>query len=76
MKRMVIGRSPECDWVVDDKYASPRHAALVQREDGSVWLEDLGSTNITRLNGMQVWQPMPVRPGDTIRVGRTDLTVP
>lgn len=76
MKRLVIGRAADCDWVVDDEYASPRHAALVQRSDGSVWLEDLGSTNTTQLNGAKVWAPTPVRSGDTIRVGRTNLTVP
>lgn len=76
MRNLTIGRSPSCDFVVDDVYASQIHASLTQREDGSVWLRDEGSINGTKLNGQTVWGSARVYSGDVIRVGRTEVTVP
>ena len=42
------------------------------RRDG-VWLEDVGSTNGTAVNGVLIEQPRKLSPGDVIRIGETDL---
>jgi pSer/pThr/pTyr-binding forkhead associated (FHA) protein len=70
--RIVIGRDPSCDVVVDDLYASPRHAAIMH-EAGMWWVRDLGSTNGTHLDGCRLRAPTPFGRAATIRVGRTDL---
>lgn len=75
---VVIGRADTCDLRIDDEYASPRHAAITRRPDGSYWVEDLGSTNGTRVIrggglGAKVYGPMLLLPGDIIRVGRTPI---
>jgi hypothetical protein len=70
---LTIGRSRENDVSLDaDEFASSRHARVEPRRDG-VWLEDVGSTNGTFLNGAQVRRPRRLTPGDVIRVGETDL---
>ena len=59
---LVIGRHPSCDVVLDADTVSRRHARLVFR-DGSWILQDLDSTNGTRLNGHPVGR-CRLRPGD------------
>ncbi|HEX5450645.1 MAG TPA: FHA domain-containing protein [Gaiellaceae bacterium] len=56
----------------DDEYASTRHARIEPRHDG-VWVDDIGSTNGTFVNGIRVTRPRRLAPGDVIRVGETDL---
>jgi hypothetical protein len=63
-----IGRSRDCEIVVDDANVSRRHAELRQR-GGSWVLTDLGSTNGTRLDGRRIERPEPLEPGDRIEVG-------
>jgi len=80
--RWVLGRAEDCDIRVNDKYASPRHCRIVAAESGLVTVEDLGSTNGTRLRppgagghgGVRVLGPTPIRVGDVIQIGRTDIT--
>jgi pSer/pThr/pTyr-binding forkhead associated (FHA) protein len=68
-----LGRSRECDIVVEDANVSRRHAEL--RPRGSAWvLSDLGSTNGTRLNGRAIHTPEVVQPGDEIEVGSSLIT--
>jgi predicted component of type VI protein secretion system len=70
--RAVIGRSRDCDVVVSDPNVSRRHAEVRHGEDG--WsVIDLDSTNGVKVNGRRVDQA-PLRPGDRIRIGVTDLT--
>ena len=74
MKEFIIGRSPDADIRIEtDPYVSPRHARAWQDEYGSVWVEDLGSTNGTRVNGARVITRTRIYPGDVVSVGRTDL---
>jgi pSer/pThr/pTyr-binding forkhead associated (FHA) protein len=56
----------------DDEYASTRHARVEPRRDG-VWVEDIGSTNGTFVNGIRLTRERKLAPGDVVRVGETDL---
>jgi hypothetical protein len=70
---VTIGRSAQNDVALDeDEFASASHARVQPRQDG-VWLEDVGSTNGTFLNGVKVSRPRKLTPGDLVRVGETDL---
>ena len=68
----VIGRSRECDIVLDDSNVSRRHAELHPDLDG--WtIGDLGSTNGVRVNGRRIEHREPLQPGDRIDLGATTL---
>ena len=56
----LIGRSPECALVLDDDYASGRHARIHQADDGSWLVEDLRSTNGTYLGATRLTEPREV----------------
>lgn len=67
-----IGRSRDCDIVLEDSSISRRHAEL--RPGGQGWMiEDLGSTNGVRVNGNTVHGPQEVRTGDRIEIGSTEM---
>ena len=71
--QLTIGRGNQNDIAIaTDEYASARHARFEPRQDG-VWVQDLGSTNGTYLNGARLEHPRLLSPGDVIRVGETDL---
>jgi hypothetical protein len=68
-----VGRGTTNDLQLErDEYASTRHARIEPRADG-VWLEDVGSTNGTFVNGIKLTQPRKLVPGDVVRIGSTDL---
>jgi pSer/pThr/pTyr-binding forkhead associated (FHA) protein len=69
---ITIGRGHENDIPLDDDFASTRHARIEPRKDG-VWIEDVGSTNGTAVNGVDVTRPQKLVPGDVVRIGQTDL---
>ncbi|QGN58618.1 FHA domain-containing protein [Nostocoides sp. HKS02] len=66
----VIGRNPECALVLDDDFASGRHARIFHR-DGAWFVEDLGSTNGTYLGAERLTNPTRVEAGSTLRIGKT-----
>ncbi len=68
----VIGRSASAQVVLPDEFVSQRHARLVAR-GGRYWIEDLGSTNGTYLNGQRIEAPAPLVDGDLLRLGTTTL---
>ncbi len=71
----IVGRSPDCALHLDhDDYVSSRHAQITPVADG-VWVEDLGSTNGTFVNGAQVTSARLVHAGELIRIGETQLRV-
>ena len=71
-RRVVIGRSRDCDIQLADANVSRRHAELRQ-EGASYWIVDLGSTNGLEVNGKRV-RRAKLRSGDTFTVGSTELT--
>jgi hypothetical protein len=67
-----LGRDVNNTIVVDDPFASADHAALTFR--GRTWyVEDLGSTNGTFVNGSQVDGVAPVAFGDELQIGQVRL---
>ncbi|HXF22771.1 MAG TPA: FHA domain-containing protein [Streptosporangiaceae bacterium] len=71
-QQITIGRSNDATLVLNDDYASSRHARLFP-QDGQWIVEDLGSTNGTYLDRQKVTQPIPVPTGVPIRIGKTVL---
>jgi pSer/pThr/pTyr-binding forkhead associated (FHA) protein len=70
---LTVGRGPQNDVTLEgDDYASARHARIEPRRDG-VWVEDIGSTNGTFLNGIKLTRERKLTPGDVVRVGETEL---
>ena len=70
---VTVGRDAQSDLPLGkDDYVSVRHARFEPRQDG-VWIQDLGSTNGTFVNGDRIEAPQRLRPGDVIRIGQTDL---
>ena len=70
---LTIGRGAQNDVALEgDEFASARHVRVEPRADG-VWVQDLGSTNGTFVNGILIEQPRRLEPGDVLRVGETDL---
>lgn len=69
----VVGRDAGSGITLDgDDFASSRHASIEPRADG-VWVEDLGSTNGTFVNGERITGRTLVRAGDAVRIGQTEL---
>src|SRR5690606_39780927 len=70
-ERCTIGRLPENDIHLDDKAASSRHAAILTILNDS-FIEDLGSTNGTFVNG-KVIKKHALGDGDVVTIGRHEL---
>ncbi len=71
-RRVVLGRSRDCDIQLSDANVSRRHAELRQ-EGTSYWIVDLGSTNGMEVNGKRV-KRAKLTDGDTITLGSTKVT--
>ncbi|MDQ3439085.1 MAG: FHA domain-containing protein [Planctomycetota bacterium] len=68
-----IGRGADNDVVLNHPTVS-RHHAVIDRVNGEYFLKDLGSRNMTRVNGRMVRARLAINPGDKIRFGRVRLT--
>ena len=71
----VLGRSRECDIVVDDVNVSRRHAEV--RPSGGSWtVRDLGSTNGVKVNGrrLEPARAQSLKPGDVVEIGTSRAT--
>ena len=67
---ITVGRAAGCAVHVDDAYTSNLHARVFRR-DGTVWVEDLGSTNGTWVNAERIDGPTRLGRGDLLQVGGT-----
>ena len=69
----VLGRSRDCEVVLDDANVSRRHAEI--RPSGASWtVRDLGSTNGVKVNGRRIDAAQSLKPGDTIEIGTTRVS--
>ncbi|MFC9235973.1 FHA domain-containing protein [Streptomyces decoyicus] len=66
-----LGRAHDSTIVLDDDYASSRHARIYPDRDGQWIVEDLGSTNGTYLDRTRLTTPTPIPLGAPIRIGKT-----
>ena len=72
---MTIGRAKTCGIPVPlDEFSSTVHARIFA-DDGAFYVEDLGSTNGTFLNGRRISSPAKLSTGDKLVVGRSQLEV-
>jgi FHA domain len=70
---LTVGRGGQNDIELEgDDFASAEHARFEPRQDG-VWIADIGSTNGTFVNGIQLDRPRKLSRGDIVRVGQTDF---
>ncbi|WP_030905520.1 FHA domain-containing protein FhaB/FipA [Streptomyces sp. NRRL F-5126] len=68
---ITLGRAHDSTIVLDDDYASSRHARIYPDRDGQWIVEDLGSTNGTYLDRTRLTTPIPIPLGAPIRIGKT-----
>ncbi|GGO86114.1 FHA domain-containing protein FhaB/FipA [Wenjunlia tyrosinilytica] len=68
---ITLGRAHDSTIVLDDDYASSRHARIYPDRDGQWIVEDLGSTNGTYMDRSRLTTPTPIAPGVPIRIGKT-----
>ena len=75
-EEVTVGRGGGCGVALNDRMVSQLHARIFRR-NGQLFVEDLGSTNGTLLNGQKVSasQPSAIRKGDRLQVGKTVLEV-
>ncbi|MEM7028100.1 MAG: FHA domain-containing protein [Chloroflexota bacterium] len=71
-ENVIVGREETCDIIIQDAEASRRHTQIRWEGENYV-LHDLGSTNGTFLNGIQLAEPTILNAGDTIGLGQTTL---
>ena len=72
-KEAVIGRSASCAVVIDDDSEISSRNSVLSAEGGLLFVDDLGSTNGTSVNGSPITGRRRVGDGDLILVGRTEL---
>lgn len=72
--QITIGRAPDSTLIIDDDYASSRHARIYPSE-GAWVVEDLGSTNGTWIDRTRITSPTVLPVGAPLRVGRTTLQI-
>jgi FHA domain len=68
---VTLGRSDGAEIIVEDQYASSNHARIYERGE-FMYIEDMGSTNGTYLNGQQLRSSERLNPSDVIRIGDTE----
>jgi serine phosphatase RsbU (regulator of sigma subunit) len=70
---ITLGRANDCSVPIKDRFLSRRHAEIVHDDDDGWLLRDCGSVNGTLLNGLRVVEPQPLRPGDRIGLGDSEV---
>jgi len=70
----VIGRGAEAQLSLWDPAISHRHA-LVEEEDGEIWIDDLGSRNGVFVNDVRIHEKTPLQEGDVISLGKRELVL-
>ncbi len=71
---VIVGRSPGADIVIAASYVSGRHAQF-KLMGKNLFVEDLGSTNGTTVNGKQITAPVALKNNDVVSVGDVSIRV-
>ena len=71
---VIVGRSPSADIVIGASYVSARHARFSLMGQ-NLFVEDLGSTNGTTVNGQSITDPVALNDGDEVMVGDVSIRV-
>lgn len=69
---IILGRSQQCDLLIEDEWVSRRHCQ-VWTENQRIWVQDLGSTNGTFVDGQQIRQIVNLNLGQRIQLGKIIL---
>jgi len=69
---ITLGRASDCTIPIKDRFLSRRHAEIVF-ERGAWYVRDCGSVNGTLINGVKVVDPVPLRAGDRIALGDSEV---
>ncbi len=69
-EQLTVGRSDSCSLCLEDNYVSSLHAKFYHT-NGRFFVEDMGSTNGTYVNGRRISYPTELRQGDRIKIGKT-----
>ena len=68
-----LGRDPGNALLLPNESGASRKHALLFEKDGVWWVEDLGSSNGTAVNGSEIEQALQLEEGDVIAVGIEEL---
>ncbi len=71
---VIVGRSPGADIVIGAGYVSGRHARFSLMGQ-NLFIEDLGSTNGTSVNGQPIAEPTALKNNDVVNVGDVAIRV-
>ena len=71
---VIVGRSPGADIVIGAGYVSARHARFTLMGQ-NLFVEDLGSTNGTAVNGQFITEPVALKNNDTVSIGDVAIRV-
>ena len=71
---VIVGRSPSADIVIGAGYVSARHARFSLMGQ-NLFVEDLGSTNGTAVNGVPISDPVALNDNDVVNVGDVSIRV-
>jgi hypothetical protein len=72
-KQVIVGRSSELDMVLVEDMVSRKHAKIILQQD-QIWIEDLGSTNGSFVNGEKI-KRAKLKEGDRVLIGTSILKV-
>jgi pSer/pThr/pTyr-binding forkhead associated (FHA) protein len=72
--QLTVGRAPPCELLLDDRKVSRRHATL-RLLSGTLIVRDHGSLNGTWVNDSRVADPVNLRSGDRLRIGRSEFLI-
>jgi pSer/pThr/pTyr-binding forkhead associated (FHA) protein len=74
LNQISIGRSPTCDYCLQDETVSATHAVLYYRK-GQWWVEDNHSSNGSLLNDVSVETPTVLTSGDQLKIGSVTILI-